>query len=102
MYHVTVSDSDGNIISESDGRVLLLAHHDADIDGGVRTLGLCDNGTAKEQLATIVAAESMRDDMIMDNKELLFLYAYKDEFITGKEKIDFSSLRKLLKGKDEK
>ena len=97
MYHVTITDSDGKIVSESDGKVLLLAHYISE-DDGVLGLSLCNDGTIREQLCTIDAVETMRDKMMKDNPELTLLYMLKDAIIGGREEIDFSSLREFTKG----
>lgn len=69
MYHVTITDSDGRVVSESEGKVLLLAHYISE-DDGVLGLSLCNDGTIREQLCTIDAVETMRDKMMKDNPEL--------------------------------
>lgn len=101
MYHVTITDSDGKIVSESDGKVLLLAHY-INEDDGVLGLSLCNNGTIREQLCTIDAVETMRDKMMEKNHKLLLMYLLKDELIDGREEIDLTPLKELLKGWDDK
>ena len=100
MYHVTITDSDGRVVSESDGKTLMLAHHNS-TDGGVTTVGICDGGTAKEQLTTIISMELMRDKMMEKNPELLLMYLLKDELIDGREEINLTPLKELLKGRGD-
>lgn len=99
MYHIVVTDDDGDEVINADTNCAAVSFDDGQI--GFRAMIINDDAPTLRMLELALTVESLKEHILDSDDALRLLYALKDHFIKEHTEINMSAIRKMLEEYDD-
>lgn len=94
MYHIVVTDDDGDEVINADTNCAAMAFDDGVL--GFRATVINDDAPTLRMLELALSVESLKEHILDSDDALHLLYELKDHFIKEHMEINMSAIRQMM------